>query len=104
MQVSHTGRGVSLDQVARTCGFAWAAEIRDMAGIDDLRTRLTVHDGVKFACIKITADTPPRVLPPRDGVTLAHEPTASKSACGAAPAGLMATILFNLRRFKFESI
>src|SRR3954463_11791511 len=61
MQVSHTGHGISLDQVARTCGFAWTAEIRDMAGIDDLRTRLTVHDGVKFACIKITADTPPRV-------------------------------------------
>ena len=68
MQVSHTGRGISLDQVARTCGFAWTAEIRDMAGVDDLRARLTVHDGVKFACIKITADTPPRVLPPRDGV------------------------------------
>src|SRR5436190_2167571 len=68
MQVSHAGRGISLDQVARTCGFAWTAEIRDMAGVDDLRARLTVHDGVKFACIKITADTPPRVLPPRDGV------------------------------------
>ena len=52
----------------RICGVAWTAEIRDMAGVDDLRARLTVHDGVKFACIKITADTPPRVLPPRDGV------------------------------------
>ena len=68
MQVSHTGRGISLDQVARTCGFAWTAEIRDMAGVDDLRSRMSVHDGVKFASIKITTESPPRVLPPRDGV------------------------------------
>jgi thiamine pyrophosphate-dependent acetolactate synthase large subunit-like protein len=68
MQVSHTGRGISLDQVARSCGFSWVAEIRDMAGVDDLRARLVVHDGVKFATIKIVADTPARVLPPRDGV------------------------------------
>jgi thiamine pyrophosphate-dependent acetolactate synthase large subunit-like protein len=68
MQVSHAGRGISLDQVARTCGFAWTAEIRDMAGVDDLRAHLSVHDGVKFACIKVTAESPPRVLPPRDGV------------------------------------
>ena len=68
MQVSHTGRGISLDQVARTCGFSWTAEIRDMGGVDDLRARVAAHDGVKFASIKIAADTPPRVLPPRDGV------------------------------------
>jgi thiamine pyrophosphate-dependent acetolactate synthase large subunit-like protein len=83
MQVSHSGHGISLEQVARTCGFAWTAEIRDMAAVDDLRARLASRDGVKLAAIKITADSPPRVLPPRDGVhlknrfraTLGHGPT-----------------------------
>jgi len=82
MQVSHTGRGVSLDQVARTCGFAWSAEIRDMAGVGDLRERLGRHDGVKFACIKIAADSPPRVLPPRDGVYLKNR---FRAALGHGP-------------------
>ena len=68
MQPSHTGRGVPLDRIARECGFAWTAEIRDMDGIEDLRRRLTVHDGVKLATLKIKPENPPRVLPHRDGV------------------------------------
>ena len=82
MQPSHPGRGVPLDQVARTCGFSWTAEIRDMDGVEDLRQRVSTRDGVNFATIKIKAENHPRVLPPRDGVyvknrfraALGHEP------------------------------
>lgn len=67
MQVSHAGFGISLDQVAKTCGFSWTHEIRDMEGVHDLRERFATRDGVKLATIKIKAENPPRVLPPRDG-------------------------------------
>lgn len=67
MQVSHTGRGIDLHRVAETCGFSWTAEVRDMAGVKDLKTRLNARDGANFASVKIKADNPPRVLPPRDG-------------------------------------
>lgn len=67
MQVSHAGFGISLDQVAKTCGFNWTDEIRDMEGVHNLRERFATRDGVKLATIKIKAENPPRVLPPRDG-------------------------------------
>lgn len=47
MQVSHAGWGISLDQVAKTCGFSWSDEVRDMETIHDLRERFATHDGVK---------------------------------------------------------
>jgi thiamine pyrophosphate-dependent acetolactate synthase large subunit-like protein len=68
MQVSHAGRGISLDRVAQSCGFSWTSEIGDLAGVDDLRERISTRDGVKLATIKIKAENLPRVLPPRDGV------------------------------------
>ncbi|MBV7551982.1 aldehyde dehydrogenase [Pseudomonas sp. PDM28] len=67
MQVSHAGFGISLDQVAKTCGFSWTDEIRDMEDVHNLRERFATRDGVKLATIKIKAENPPRVLPPRDG-------------------------------------
>jgi thiamine pyrophosphate-dependent acetolactate synthase large subunit-like protein len=77
MQVSHAGLGVNLDQVARACGFGWTREIRDIAGVEDLRGRLSARDGVKFATIKVKAKNPPRVLPPRDGVYVKNRFRAS---------------------------
>ena len=67
MQVSHAGFGIALDQVAKTCGFSWTAEIRDMQGVHNLRERVASREGIKLATIKIKAENPPRVLPPRDG-------------------------------------
>ncbi|MCX2708213.1 MULTISPECIES: thiamine pyrophosphate-dependent enzyme [Pseudomonas] len=67
MQVSHAGFGIQLDQVANTCGFAWTQEIREMDGVHALRERFATRDGVKLATVKIKAENPPRVLPPRDG-------------------------------------
>ncbi|SUD69814.1 putative phosphonopyruvate decarboxylase [Pseudomonas putida] len=67
MQVSHAGFGIQLDRVAETCGFSWTQEIREMDGVHALRERFATRDGVKLATVKIKAENPPRVLPPRDG-------------------------------------
>ncbi|MGY4257720.1 thiamine pyrophosphate-dependent acetolactate synthase large subunit-like protein [Bradyrhizobium sp. USDA 4516] len=67
MQESHAGRGLALDQVAKTCGFSWMADIVEPSGLDDLRERLGTRNGTKFARIRIAANSPPRVLPSRDG-------------------------------------
>lgn len=67
MQVSHTGRGIELHKVAESCGFLWTGLITDMAGVQDLKRRVSVRDGLKLAAVKIKADNPLRVLPPRDG-------------------------------------
>lgn len=82
MQVSHAGLGVNLDRVAQACGFGWTREIRDMAGVDDLRGRLSSRDGVKLATIKVKAENQPRVLPPRDGVYVKNR---FRAALGHAP-------------------
>jgi thiamine pyrophosphate-dependent acetolactate synthase large subunit-like protein len=82
MQVSHAGLGVNIDQVARSCGFDWTAEIRDMAGVEDLRQRLPSRGGPKLATIKIVADNPPRALPPRDGVYIKNR---FRTALGYTP-------------------
>ena len=57
-------------------------EIRDMAGVEDLRKRLTLRDGVRLATIKVKAENPPRVLPPRDGVYVKNR---FRAALGHAP-------------------
>jgi thiamine pyrophosphate-dependent acetolactate synthase large subunit-like protein len=82
MQASHAGRGVRLHEVAAACGFASAREIRDMAGVEDLRGRIPARGGLEFAAIKVRAENPPRVLPPRDGV---HIKNRFRAALGFAP-------------------
>jgi thiamine pyrophosphate-dependent acetolactate synthase large subunit-like protein len=67
MQQTATAAGVDLAAVAAGCGFARSETIRDMAGVEALRPRLRVRQGPLFAEIKIAADSPPLVLPPRDG-------------------------------------
>ncbi|MNL94285.1 3D-(3,5/4)-trihydroxycyclohexane-1,2-dione hydrolase [compost metagenome] len=82
MQVSHAGFGIQLDQVANTCGFAWTQEIREMDGVHALRERFANRDGVKLATVKIKAENPPRVLPPRDGHYIKNR---FRAALGFAP-------------------
>ena len=82
MQVSHAGFGIQLDQVARTCGFSWTREIREMEGVHDLRERFASREGVKLATVKIKAENPPRVLPPRDGHYIKNR---FRAALGFAP-------------------
>lgn len=82
MQESHTARGVALEQVASSCGFSWCAKITTLAGVDDLRERVSSRSGVKFAAIKIAANNPPRVPPPLDGVYIKNR---FRSALGLPP-------------------
>jgi thiamine pyrophosphate-dependent acetolactate synthase large subunit-like protein len=67
MQKTATAHGVDLAAVAAGCGFAASAVIRDLAAVEALRPRLHARQGPLFAQIKVAADTPPLVLPPRDG-------------------------------------
>ena len=71
MQVSHSGLGVRLDQVARACGFVDTVEISDTAGLDAYRPRLAeTSGGPRFALVRIASGHVERALPPRDGVFL----------------------------------
>ena len=70
MQASHTGMGVDLDKVAASMGFGWTESISDLAGVDALHNRIGARAGAGLAVLKIRAENPPRVLPPRDGVHL----------------------------------
>ncbi|HMN74164.1 MAG TPA: thiamine pyrophosphate-dependent enzyme [Rhodoblastus sp.] len=70
MQASHTGLGVALDKVAASMGFAWTGSISDLAGVDALREKVNARLGAGLAVLKIEAENPPRVLPPRDGAHL----------------------------------
>jgi thiamine pyrophosphate-dependent acetolactate synthase large subunit-like protein len=66
MQVAHTGRGVDLTGIARAAGFAAAITVRTNAELQALERRLFTP-GLLFATVKVSSETPPMVLPPRDG-------------------------------------
>lgn len=70
MQATHTAHGVDLAAIASACGFAATETIRELAGVEALRARLKGRGGPIFAQVKIAADNPPLVLPPRDGSLL----------------------------------
>jgi thiamine pyrophosphate-dependent acetolactate synthase large subunit-like protein len=70
MQPTHTAMGVDLAEVARACGFASSATIREAAELPELRRLIHEGTGPTFAAIKVLAESPPLVLPPRDGVLL----------------------------------
>lgn len=70
MQPAHTGRGVDLAGVARAVGFAEAATVREQGELEALAGRLFSARGPLFATVKVSAETPPMVLPARDGAWL----------------------------------
>jgi thiamine pyrophosphate-dependent acetolactate synthase large subunit-like protein len=82
MQESHTGLGVDLVGIAKSCGFVFSEKVADMAGVEALRKRLHKPDGPLFANVHIAANDPPRVLPPRDGVFLKNR---FRQSLGLAP-------------------
>lgn len=82
LQESHAGRGVEIDRVAAELGFSWTNRIDDMAGVEELREKIADRSGCKLATIKIKAENPPRVLPPRDGVYIKNR---FRAALGHAP-------------------
>lgn len=82
MQASHAGLGIDISAVAAGMGFGWTQTIRDMAGVEALAGRLYARLGPQLATLKIKADNPPRVLPPRDGV---HIKNRFRAALGFQP-------------------
>lgn len=69
MQLSHTGKGLSLSKVATACGFAEVEELCDIKSVRRMRKRL--HEtmiGPRFIVLKVTPENLPRSLPPRDAV------------------------------------
>lgn len=71
MQVSHSGLGVRLNQVAAACGIPDVQEILDEDGLQAYRPCLNkVSSGPRLAVVRIEAGHVERALPPRDGVFL----------------------------------
>lgn len=71
MQVSHSGLGVRLNQVAAGCGIPAVREVVDEAGLQACRAQLgQVSGGPRVAVVRIGAGHMERALPPRDGVFL----------------------------------
>ena len=70
-QLSHSGAGLNLTEVARACGIAQVMEVTDMAGIDAARAAISVvGEGPRLIVVRIVNEETPRALPSRDGVWL----------------------------------
>jgi thiamine pyrophosphate-dependent acetolactate synthase large subunit-like protein len=70
MQATHTAAGVDLAAVAKACGFASSALVREAAGVAALRKAVYEGSGPGFAQVKVVAEKIPLVLPPREGTVL----------------------------------
>jgi thiamine pyrophosphate-dependent acetolactate synthase large subunit-like protein len=70
-QISHSGLGVNLAQVARSVGFKEVGEITDEGALAAARKRICAKGtGPYFATVRIACEEIRRVLPSRDGVYL----------------------------------
>lgn len=70
MQRTHTAHGVDLAGMAKAAGFHQVMRIRALAGVTRLTAAVHRGRGPLFAQVKVVPETPPLVLPPRDGVLL----------------------------------
>jgi len=70
MQKTHTAYGAELWAVARACGFARARFVRARAGVAAMRSEVYRGKGPSFYQVKVKRETPPLLLPPRDGIHL----------------------------------
>jgi thiamine pyrophosphate-dependent acetolactate synthase large subunit-like protein len=77
MQPSHTGLGVDLVGVARSSGIDRSLLITRHEQAAELAELVNARAETVFCAVAITADEPPRALPPRDGVHLKNRFRAS---------------------------
>jgi thiamine pyrophosphate-dependent acetolactate synthase large subunit-like protein len=71
MQRSHTGLGIDLAAIAGAAGFAEAVTVTDRAGLESVARAIRERaSGPRLYVVKVKAESPPRSLPPRDGVHL----------------------------------
>lgn len=82
MQRSHTSLGTDLVAVAKGFGIADAVAIESQRSVSAIAERALARSGPVLAQVFITADEPPRALPPRDGV---HIKNRFREALGFAP-------------------
>jgi thiamine pyrophosphate-dependent acetolactate synthase large subunit-like protein len=84
MQQTHTAYGVDLAAMARAAGFASGVLLHDAAGVAALRATIHGGAGPNFAQVKVSAETLPLVLPPREGALLKNRFRAALLGAGAA--------------------
>jgi thiamine pyrophosphate-dependent acetolactate synthase large subunit-like protein len=70
MQKTHTAHGVDLAGMARAAGFAQVMRVSTMAGVARLAAAAHRARGPVLAQVKVVAERPPLVLPPKDGALL----------------------------------
>lgn len=71
MQDSHTGKGIDLADIARSCGFEQARTLHTLEEVENLCDMLRQPaQGPRFFVLKIEARNLPRSLPPRDATYL----------------------------------
>ena len=72
MQKTHTAYGVDLAGIATACGFAHVRRVATQAEIGPMRKAVREGRGPLFFQVKVAAESPAPVLPPRDGAHLKH--------------------------------
>lgn len=82
MQESHAGRGIAIEKIAASMGYAHTACLTDMADVEELQGKLEAKDGLRLAVLKVLPGNEPRVLPARDGV---HIKNRFRAALGFQP-------------------
>ena len=70
MQATHTAGPADLAAAARACGFEQAATLHDADELDGAAPAILEGEGPLFFAVKVRAEEPPLVLPPRDGAHL----------------------------------
>jgi thiamine pyrophosphate-dependent acetolactate synthase large subunit-like protein len=70
MQSTHTAGNTDLAAMAIAAGFPVCDTVRDDAGLEATLPLVRNGKGPVFLNIKIRAETPPLVLPPKQGVVL----------------------------------
>ena len=84
MQKTHTAYGVDLAAVARACGFIKTRVIPKSTGVAAMRSDVYRGRGPLFFQVKVKPDSPPLVLPPRDGAHLSRRFREALLGRGAA--------------------
>ncbi|MGA2552977.1 MAG: thiamine pyrophosphate-dependent enzyme [Burkholderiaceae bacterium] len=67
MQASHAGHGVNIAAVAQASGFRRAQTVYSEAELEAARKLILKDEGPVLVCIKVTTESMPSSLPPRDG-------------------------------------
>ena len=82
MQRSHTSLGTDLVAVSKGFGFEHASAVASLDACDAIAQDIRARSALRFVCVRVEADEPPRALPPRDGPYIKNR---VRSALGLKP-------------------